>query len=57
MLFFSPTSFSWDTDPFIRHTFWTVVVGGGMMALTIYSANQAMLQRYLSMRTLKTAKW
>ncbi|XP_070198071.1 sodium-coupled monocarboxylate transporter 1-like isoform X2 [Littorina saxatilis] len=53
--------FTWDLDldpdPFVRHTFWTLFIGGGMMSLTVYAANQTMLQRYLSMRNIKLARW
>ncbi|XP_076449745.1 sodium-coupled monocarboxylate transporter 1-like [Babylonia areolata] len=53
--------FTWDLDmdpnPFIRHTFWTLFIGGTMTSLIVYSSNQAMLQRYLSVRSERTAKW
>ncbi|KAK7498041.1 hypothetical protein BaRGS_00010629 [Batillaria attramentaria] len=52
--------FTWDLDmrpdPFIRHTFWTLFVGGTFASLVVYASNQAMLQRYLSVRNLKTAR-
>ncbi|PVD21445.1 hypothetical protein C0Q70_19618 [Pomacea canaliculata] len=52
--------FTWkldlDPDPFQRHTFWTLVVGGCCTALTLYAGNQALLQRYLSVRSLTRAR-
>ena len=43
-------------DPRLRHTTWTVVIGSSFFNLALYSANQAQVQRYLSCRTLKSAK-
>lgn len=48
--------FDMNPDPFIRHTFWTLVIGGGTNMMTVYGANQANLQRYASVRTLRGAK-
>ncbi|XP_025114826.1 sodium-dependent multivitamin transporter-like [Pomacea canaliculata] len=52
--------FTWeldlDPDPFVRHTLWTLVVGGCLMSLSLYAANQAMLQRYLSVQSLAKAR-
>lgn len=47
---------SFDTDPLKRHTFWTIVVGGSMMWVSIYSINQSQVQRYISCKTLGHAK-
>uniref|UniRef100_A0A3Q1GH70 Solute carrier family 5 member 8, like n=1 Tax=Acanthochromis polyacanthus TaxID=80966 RepID=A0A3Q1GH70_9TELE len=47
---------SFDTDPLKRHTFWTIVVGGSIMWLSIYSINQSQVQRYISCKTLGHAK-
>ena len=41
---------SLDPDPFKRHTFWTLVVGGIFTHLTTYGANQGTIQRYLSVK-------
>ncbi|XP_041376730.1 sodium-coupled monocarboxylate transporter 1-like [Gigantopelta aegis] len=43
--------FDWNPDPTIRHSFWSLFVGGFLSLLTIYGSNQAMLQRYVSTRT------
>uniref|UniRef100_A0A3Q1FCC3 Solute carrier family 5 member 8, like n=1 Tax=Acanthochromis polyacanthus TaxID=80966 RepID=A0A3Q1FCC3_9TELE len=47
---------SFDPDPLRRHTFWTIVVGGSIMWLSIYSINQSQVQRYISCKTLGHAK-
>ncbi|XP_006880657.1 PREDICTED: sodium-dependent multivitamin transporter [Elephantulus edwardii] len=44
-----------DSDPFVRHTFWTLAIGGVFMMLSLYGVNQAQVQRYLSSRTEKAA--
>ncbi|XP_047443832.1 sodium/iodide cotransporter [Mugil cephalus] len=46
-----------DTDPQRRYTFWTLSVGGVMVWLSMYGVNQAQVQRYISCRTEKDAKW
>ncbi|XP_075000798.1 sodium-dependent multivitamin transporter isoform X2 [Calonectris borealis] len=45
-----------DPDPFERHTFWTLAVGGIFMMLSLYGVNQAQVQRYLSARSEREAK-
>ncbi|XP_076162294.1 sodium-coupled monocarboxylate transporter 1 isoform X9 [Ptiloglossa arizonensis] len=47
--------FDMDPDPTVRHTFWTVVVGGYSNWLASCSVNQAMVQRCLSMPDAKKA--
>ena len=47
---------SFDGDPFKRHTFWTLVVGGTVGWLSTYGVNQAAVQRYSSVPTLKDAR-
>ena len=47
---------SFNPNPFERHTFWTLMVGGVFTSLTVYGSNQATIQRYLTMKTLKEAK-
>ncbi|XP_019952066.2 sodium-coupled monocarboxylate transporter 1 [Paralichthys olivaceus] len=49
-------AFDFDTDPLKRHTFWTIVVGGSVMWVSIYSINQSQVQRYISCKTLGHAK-
>ena len=45
-----------DLDPTIRHTFWSLVVGGYITWMGNYAANQAMIQRYLTIGTLQGAQ-
>ncbi|XP_062478629.1 sodium-dependent multivitamin transporter [Pezoporus occidentalis] len=45
-----------NPDPFERHTFWTLAVGGVFMMLSLYGVNQAQVQRYLSSRSEREAK-
>ncbi|XP_014671167.1 PREDICTED: sodium-coupled monocarboxylate transporter 1-like [Priapulus caudatus] len=49
--------FNMDPDPTTRTTFWSVIIGGAFVALTTYATNQATVQRYLSIRTVKRAKY
>ncbi|KAI2661864.1 Sodium/iodide cotransporter [Labeo rohita] len=39
-----------------RYSFWTLTVGGTMVWLSMYGANQAQVQRYISCRTEKQAQ-
>ncbi|XP_027668130.1 sodium-dependent multivitamin transporter isoform X1 [Falco cherrug] len=50
------SSINLDPDPFERHTFWTLAVGGVFMMLSLYGVNQAQVQRYLSARSEQEAK-
>uniref|UniRef100_A0A3P9P6R9 Solute carrier family 5 member 8, like n=1 Tax=Poecilia reticulata TaxID=8081 RepID=A0A3P9P6R9_POERE len=49
-------AFDFDPDPLKRHTFWSIVVGGSIMWVSIYSINQSQVQRYISCKTLGQAK-
>ncbi|XP_028622952.1 sodium-coupled monocarboxylate transporter 2 [Grammomys surdaster] len=46
-----------DVDPLRRHTFWTVAVGGTFTWLGIYGVNQSTIQRCISCKTEKHAKF
>ncbi|XP_075896729.1 sodium/iodide cotransporter isoform X1 [Nelusetta ayraudi] len=46
-----------SVDPRLRYTFWSLTVGGTMVWLSMYSVNQAQVQRYISCRTEKDAQW
>jgi len=48
------TSFS--LDPTIRYTVWTQIIGGTAVLMNIYAANQALIQRYLTLKTEREAK-
>ncbi|XP_052419153.1 sodium/iodide cotransporter [Carassius gibelio] len=43
-------------DPQKRYSFWSFTVGGTMVWLSMYGANQAQVQRYISCRTEKQAQ-
>ena len=45
-----------DPSLLTRHTFWSQTVGGYFTWMTIYAVNQTMIQRYLTVKDLKTAK-
>uniref|UniRef100_A0A8C9MC56 Solute carrier family 5 member 5 n=1 Tax=Panthera tigris altaica TaxID=74533 RepID=A0A8C9MC56_PANTA len=45
-----------NPDPRSRYTFWTFVVGGTLVWLSMYGVNQAQVQRYVACRTEKQAK-
>ncbi|KAG9352840.1 hypothetical protein JZ751_017416, partial [Albula glossodonta] len=49
-------AFDFDPDPLKRHTFWTIVLGGSLMWVSIYAINQSQVQRYISCRTMTHAK-
>ncbi|XP_066499930.1 sodium/iodide cotransporter isoform X2 [Hoplias malabaricus] len=44
-------------DPQRRYSFWSFTVGGTMVWLSMYAANQAQIQRYISCRTEREAQW
>ncbi|KAL6261318.1 hypothetical protein P5V15_008838 [Pogonomyrmex californicus] len=45
-----------DWNPFIRHTIWSLLIGGYIHWLQITAINQNMIQRYLSLPTLQSAR-
>ncbi|XP_004384561.1 sodium/iodide cotransporter [Trichechus manatus latirostris] len=45
-----------NPDPRSRYTFWTFVVGGTLVWLSMYGVNQAQVQRYVACRTERQAK-
>ncbi|XP_030585093.1 sodium-coupled monocarboxylate transporter 1 [Archocentrus centrarchus] len=49
-------AFDFDPNPLKRHTFWSIVLGGSIMWVSIYSINQSQVQRYISCKTLGHAK-
>ena len=48
--------FNMDFSLLTRHTFWSQTVGGYFTWMTIYAINQTMIQRYLTVKDLRTAK-
>lgn len=53
---FSIFSHSFRLDPTIRHSFWTVTLGGTVFWITLNGLNQSMVQRYMSLKNVKTAR-
>ncbi|XP_036022484.1 sodium/iodide cotransporter isoform X2 [Onychomys torridus] len=45
-----------DPDPRSRYTFWTFMVGGTLVWLSMYGVNQAQVQRYVACGTERKAK-
>jgi solute carrier family 5 (sodium-coupled monocarboxylate transporter), member 8/12 len=43
-------------DPTIKHSFWTLVVGGSIFYISATGLNQNMIQRFLSVKTVKKAR-
>ena len=41
---------NFDPDPTVRHTWWSLIIGGGFTFLSLYAVNQAQVQRYLSVK-------
>ncbi|XP_033219008.1 sodium-coupled monocarboxylate transporter 2-like [Belonocnema kinseyi] len=47
---------NFDSSPFTRHTVWTVLFGSWLYSVGYISVNQTMVQRYTSLKDLKTSK-
>ncbi|XP_071499638.1 sodium-coupled monocarboxylate transporter 1-like [Diadema antillarum] len=45
-----------NPDPTVRHTFWSVVIGGTFTWTAVYGVNQSQVQRYLTCGDVKVAK-
>lgn len=54
--YFKILIFSFDPDPTVRHSWFTLIIGGGITFLTLYAVNQTQVQRYLTVKDLKTAQ-
>uniref|UniRef100_A0A8C4Q7K1 Solute carrier family 5 member 6a n=1 Tax=Eptatretus burgeri TaxID=7764 RepID=A0A8C4Q7K1_EPTBU len=46
-----------NPDPTERHTFWTLCVGGTFVMVALFGTNQAQVQRYLSSRSERQARF
>ncbi|XP_043266592.1 sodium-coupled monocarboxylate transporter 1-like [Venturia canescens] len=52
--------FNMDPSPTVRHSFWSVVVGGTFYWATMFCSNQASVQKYMSVESIgqvRTALW
>ncbi|ERL93958.1 hypothetical protein D910_11244 [Dendroctonus ponderosae] len=47
---------NFDPDPTVRHSWFSLVLGGGVLYLSLYGVNQTQIQRYLTVRDLKKAQ-
>jgi sodium-coupled monocarboxylate transporter 8/12 len=45
-----------DPSPTVRHSFWSVVIGGTFYWLTMFCSNQSSIQKYLSVETISQAR-
>lgn len=48
--------FNMDPSPTVRHSFWSVIVGGTFYWVTMFCSNQASVQKYLSVETIGQAR-
>ncbi|XP_053625246.1 sodium-coupled monocarboxylate transporter 1 isoform X2 [Plodia interpunctella] len=48
--------FDMNPDPTVRHSFWSVVVGGTIYWLSMFCANQASIQKYLSVERISQVR-
>ena len=47
---------SFDFDPRSRYTFWTFLLGGTLVWLSMYGVNQAQVQRYVACKSEREAR-
>ncbi|KAK9879607.1 hypothetical protein WA026_006671 [Henosepilachna vigintioctopunctata] len=48
--------FNMDADPTVRHSFWSVVIGGTFYWMTMFCSNQASIQKYMSVQSISQVK-
>lgn len=48
--------FNMDPNPTIRHSFWSVVIGGTVYWTTMFCSNQASVQKYLSVESISQVR-
>ena len=47
---------SFNPDPTVRNTFWTLSIGGMFSAMPAWTVSQAAVQRFLASESVKTAQ-
>lgn len=47
---------SFDPDPTTRHTWFSLIIGGGFTYLSLYAVNQTQVQRLLTVKDLKASQ-
>ncbi|KAL5288547.1 hypothetical protein ACFFRR_009023 [Megaselia abdita] len=47
---------NFDIDPTTRHSWWSLIIGGGIIYLSLYGVNQTQVQRLMTVKTLKSAE-
>lgn len=55
-IFFHFAPHSFRIDPTIRHSFWTLFIGGTIFWVNSNGLNQNMMQRYMALKDVKTAR-
>ena len=55
-LVFPAGACSWRPDPTVRHSVWALFFGAMVGQLTIYAANQTMIQRYLAIKEIHNSQ-
>lgn len=48
--------FNMDPRPTVRHSFWSVVIGGTFYWTTMFCSNQASVQKYLTVENISKAR-
>lgn len=47
---------NFDPDPTVRHSWWTLIIGGMFTYCSLYAVNQVQVQRLLTVKSLKSAQ-
>ncbi|XP_025829911.1 putative sodium-dependent multivitamin transporter [Agrilus planipennis] len=47
---------NFNPDPTVRHTWFSLIIGGGVTFLSLYGVNQTQIQRYLTLKSLNRAQ-
>ncbi|PSN38120.1 hypothetical protein C0J52_14407 [Blattella germanica] len=49
--------FNMDPSPLVRNSFWTIVIGMTFITMSHYGVDQSMMQRFLALPNLSSARW